>query len=184
MKQLLENFNQRAEMLLNSPLTRKVLIGELRCSFSWKAGEGVKISSPEYEKNDLDAFILTLRLFVQNNEAISLQNLQNAYDGSAVSQDLKDSIATARSKLNDFLDSRMIFQWPDGAETYREHFETIMYGNLAHMNAAKAELFRKWMSDEFISHNVWTLFLMIVQNILATISYLKVVNEKALEELK
>jgi len=184
MKLLLQNFNERAHHLLESPLAKKVLLGELKCSFSWKAGEGIEISSPDYEKNDLDAFILTLRLFVQNNEAISLQNLQNAYDASTVSQDLKDSITRSRADLNAFLDSRMIFQWPDGAQTYREHFETVMYGNLAHMNATKAELFRRWVSDPFISHHVWALFLMVVQNILATISYLRVVNMKALEEIQ
>ena len=183
MKPLLESFNQKAETLLDSPLAKKVLLGELKCSFSWKAGEGIEVSSPDYEKNDLDAFILTLRLFVQNNEGISLYNLQHAYDASTVSQDLKDAVTRAHADLNAFLDSRMIFQWPDGAQTYREHFETVMYGDLAHMNATKAELFRKWVSDPFISHHVWTLFLMVVQNLLATISYVRVVNQKTLEEI-
>ena len=73
MKDLLEQFNERAEFLLNSPLAKNVLLGSLKCSVSWKAGEGTEISSPDYEKNDLDAFILGLRLFVQDNEAISIK---------------------------------------------------------------------------------------------------------------
>lgn len=182
MKKQLSDFNSQAEKLLNSPFVKEVLLGEVKCSFSWEAGNGMEISSTDINENDLDAFILNLRFFVQNNEKISIGNLAKAYDESDFPQDLKDSVRVARNQLNDFLDSSMVFQWPDGADTYREHFNIIMYGALAHMNETKSELFQKWISDPFISHQVWTLFLMVLQNILATISYLRVVNQKALGE--
>lgn len=141
------------------------------------------ITSPDYNKNDLDAFILSFRLFVQDNEPISLRNIHRLYEASSVPQDLKDAVTKACATLNSFLNSPMIMQWPDSAKTYREHFDIVLYGELAHMKVAKAELFQKWTSDGFISMNVWTLFLMVLQNILATISYIRVVNEKAIQRL-
>jgi len=182
--EILNLFNEKAELIVNSRFALNVLQKDINCSMSWEAGSGLEITSPDYDQTELHAFILTIRLFLQNNDAISIKKLHDYYLASSHPQDLKDAVTEERKRLNDYLDSTMIFRWPDGAETYREHLDTILYGDLSHLNGSKQALFKRWLQDPLISHHMWTLFFMTLQQLMSSISYFRVINIEAMKELE
>lgn len=179
----LKTFNEKAELILESPLAKNVLQAELKCSFSWVSGQGAEISSPDFSETELHAFILTLRMFCQPRDSIALVNIQNDYASSQLSQQLRDAVSDEWNNLNTFLDSRSIVTWDNGPATYRELFDVVLYGDLAHLNPGKEERYKEWISKPMIVHHVNTLFLMVLQHLMCSISLFRVANIEALKEM-
>src|SRR5437762_2622610 len=76
----LKDFNEKAEKLLSSSIGKGVLRRDLRCMVSWSVGNPTTIISPEFDQELLDAFLLTFRMFIQNNDRISIGRMKELYD--------------------------------------------------------------------------------------------------------
>ncbi len=180
----LKDFNEKTEKLLDSSIGKGVLSQDLRCSVSWQAGEGTTITSTDFNQELLDAFVLTFRMFIQNNERISIGRMKALYDEMDVRQELKDRFDDARNDLNAYLNHRPTFTVAGEPESYRELKEIVLFGDLSHMNEAKRAIFRQWMSDPLIEPHIWTQFLIILATFLRVVSFIRVLNHEAIKELE
>ena len=131
----------------------------------------------------IDAFVLTLRFFIQDNESTSLRNFAGLYSGLPVEKDVIDSFNGARDALNTFLDSRSFLTINGQQFASREIFDVFMWGELAHANAQKKQIFDSWRRDTWIFPILQNEFVYAISKILQTIFYVANLNQQALEKL-
>lgn len=116
-------------------------------------------SGPSQEA--IDAFVLTIRFFMQDNEECSLRNLSRYYTGSSVDLQIKERFASIRKNINEYLDvvtfikEQVIISNPNNPKETtakeivwrrRDILETFVYGGLSHAQKIKRQRYYSWMS--------------------------------------
>ena len=144
-------FNEKAEKL-----ERLSFIETIR---KYNTGFSIKINKRENGLYDLiqerrgpleesiDAFVLTIRFFIQDNEAISFRNIASLYECAPVDNQIKSDFNKIRTQLNDYLDSNSGMAITINEETlnYRKILDIIIYGGLSHANPNKKEKYDFWV---------------------------------------
>jgi len=129
-------------------------IKDLKLNISWKQGEDFKVNLTGPASEQIDAFVLTFRLFIQDNEQFSFRWLaNNATNDAGVSDDWKRGFSKARAEMNRYLDEYPALQTiiqNDAPPTRRDIMNVFIYGDLSHVNDEKRALFSKWMSNPII----------------------------------
>ena len=118
---------------------------KLRLSFNGPRLTELTFSGPRREQ--IDAFVNTMRLFMQDNDRLSIANMSRMIDGLPLREDLKRSFSECREILNDHLDSRSSMSLDDGTATNRRVLDTVLYGELSHTNTAARERYLRWTSE-------------------------------------
>jgi hypothetical protein len=127
--------------------------------FKYTSGVSIKINKREDGLYDLiqertgpldeaiDAFVLTFRFFIQDNEPISFRNLADLYERAPIDKRLKDDFSSLREQINSYLDSNSALRITINEETltHRKILETIIYGGLSHANFEKKKKYDFWM---------------------------------------
>lgn len=87
----------------------------------------------------IDAFVLTIRFFIQDNEVTSFRNLSGLYECAPVAKKIKNDFIKIRTQLNEYLDSNSGMAIIVNKETlnHRKIFDTVIYGCLSHANPEK-----------------------------------------------
>lgn len=135
----LYRFNEKTEKLHSSGFIEQIKAGNSGIKIVAKQGEPLMldIKSPgEYT----EAFVLTLRMFMQNNDTISIGNMSELYERLPISEDKKGTFRKLRRQLNSFLDSPSMIQLNKKQFTNRELLDIMLYGDLAHINPEKRAL--------------------------------------------
>lgn len=106
------------------------------------------------------AFVLTIRLFQQDGDGISIRELADIYDAAPdVPHDIRREFVQARKALNDRLASNTMFVIDDERITRGRVLDVFLYGGLAHVNPNKRVIYEHWqtmgmvfalMSNEFV----------------------------------
>lgn len=128
-------FNQKAEKLLASTFQRSLADG-LTAEMSWTSGGEWTSSFRGPHDEAIDAAVLTLRQFIQNNDPISIGNIRRAYAAATISDADGNQILQICDQLNAFLDQPSPIALPSGVLTHRALLSTYVYGDLAHSNDA------------------------------------------------
>ena len=131
----------------------------------------------------IDAFVLTVRFFIQDNENSSFRNIANHYSNLSVSQKIKDDFNDYRGVINEYLDSKSFYNINDKQPTQREIFEVFLWGGLAHANREKKIIFDDWASNNLIFSMFEDEFVTTLIKMLATILCIREINKKAIKEL-
>jgi hypothetical protein len=149
-------FNQKVEKLESLSFIPKALEGT-KASITWKelaAGYG-KITTERIgpTPESIDAFVLTFRFFIQNNEICSLHNLSRLYDTLCTNMELRNNFEEARSTINKFLGSgpQLGINFLGENLTYRKIMDIIIYGDLSHANKEKKVQLQQWMNSPLCS---------------------------------
>lgn len=100
-------------------------LGNGRFSFSGKAKTWV----PDFEEDEIDAFVLTYRLLTQNNDRLSLANLARIYASDFMHPEAAENYQEAKSSLNETLNSASSISIEDGFFTVRTIVEVVLYGD-------------------------------------------------------
>jgi len=87
-------FCEEVDKLLNSSTRRVLEQGKQPFRFSARVGEPVLIETNGPPDDSIEAFVLTLRFFIQDNESISIRNIATLIDSLPVSDVIKDRFAT------------------------------------------------------------------------------------------
>lgn len=87
------------------------------------------------DENAIDAFVLTFRFFIQDNERCSFGNLGDAYSKLLVPEEI-EQYTEARQKLNEYLDSNVSFTLTMNTSA-EEKFSTFLYTAVSHMRTQK-----------------------------------------------
>jgi len=183
-------FNEKADKLANLSFTRKVLESDLVVRLWRDSGGGWRVERLGPDEESIDAFVLTIRFFVQDNEASSFARLAKAYEELPVNIALRDAFRRARQSLNEFLDSLSTFggdapSLPPGRNTltFREIFDVFMWGGLAHANADKARRYALWSVDDGIYAFALNEFIATLRTLLGAILRVREINRAALDGL-
>lgn len=182
----LKLFNEKAEKLLQSRFVMFVRNKKrFSVKFDMKKGKGVTIEKELPDQNAIDEFVLTFRFFIQDNEKTSFRNMVKIYEELPISEGLKEKFSILRKQLNDYLDSEPQTRFKIIKETLhrREIMEIFIYGNLAHANLNKKEIYDKWKEDPIVFPLLEFEFNGILNTILKAIQITKGLNENAIREL-
>lgn len=181
--QTLRLFNEKAAKLLGLRFTEALQRNDLQVKQTYHPDRGWTAMRTGPGAEEIEAFVLTMRFFVQNNEGISIANMAEVYTSLPVSQGLRDAVANTRAKLNDFLDTKSEVIWQHEHVLRRRILEVFLYGSLAHANREKKIVYDAWAAD----HRQFPLFeaefIFICSGVLQAIVWMQTDNEKALQQL-
>lgn len=183
--QTLKLFNEKVDKLINSRFIKHVQNNKgLKWSFQSSVSQKVTISHNLPDQDSIDAFVLTIRYFIQDNETTSLRNMAKLYKDIPVSVNIKDEFNSVRDKLNLELRSQSMFNLDEKKLTRGEIFHTFIYGGLAHAESKKKADYDKWMQIEPLAAIITMEFNNVLIYILDCIAYIRKVNLQAIEEMK
>jgi len=185
-REALELFVEKADKLRS--LTYLERAEEIRFSWAWKDDKGEELEIIGPDKEQVEAFVLTLRFFIQKKEHSSFRWLwNNVLDDPGLSDHWKQELERIRDKLNEYLDKppKVIPLKIRGEATITcgEILHTFIYGDLAHVNADKRKKYKKWMSMPKLAQGILqTQCLQIMKNLYEAINYISTLSEQELKE--
>jgi hypothetical protein len=177
-------FCEKAEKLLNSSTRRVLEEGKQPFRFSAHVGGPVVIETDGPREESVEAFVLTLRFFIQDNEPISIRNISKLIDTLPVSEAIKERVREGRQQFNADLDKPCGFQIDNQHLTNREVYEVFVYGNLAHSNVDKRGVHATWSESPMVIGLMSAVFWQVLWAFLIMVSFLKANIEEAIIELR
>lgn len=186
---LLAAFNEKVEKLERSRFSRRYRdeppevmmkfeemkftdLGNGKFSLLGKARSWV----PEFDQDEIDAFVLTYRLLTQNNDRLSISNIAKVYAAEWMPREASARFSEARQSLNDTFDSASSIMIADSWFSVKTIVDVVLYGGLAHSNEAKAEVFQSWNANPAFSGMMWVEFIAAMVEALRIFSYLRELN--------
>jgi hypothetical protein len=148
---ILRLFNEKADKLINLSFTQA--IREHGNGLSFDAVDGQSVGKPVGPSEEaIDAFVLTLRFFIQDNERTSIANIEKLYQALPVSEEIRNHVVEGRAAINTALDLPSHVVLSGNTLGTREIFEVFLYGGLAHANAQQKAVYDEWRTrgDLFI----------------------------------
>src|ERR1051325_261911 len=130
-----------------------------------------------------DAFVLTFRFFIQDNEVTSFRKMQQHYDDAPIDPTLKQKFTQLRKEVNQYLDSETNIKSDGENLTPRKIMDTFVYGGLSHANEEKRRLWKTWMNNPFASTMYENEFAVVLSNIHIAIEMIRKMNEEVLKSL-
>lgn len=181
----LKLFNEKAKRLMDSRFVKYVFEkGRISFRINAKRGKGVEVSRTLPDQDAIDAFVLTFRYFIQNNERCSFGNLARTYSKPLIPTEMRKKFLDARKWLNDYLDYTASVKLGEQSLTRRRILDVFVYGGLAHTNPQKKETFDKWVKDPFIRGIMEVHFASILISALKVIQSVAELNAKVIEQLE
>ena len=162
---------EKAEVLRRSRFVAQLVSPGYRIAF---AEGGTRVTRPDEEARD--AFVLTLRFFLVQNEPTSLRALARLLDDPEVSDDWKRSFNLVRSAIKEYLATAYGEYEYEGAKhrfSNREILETFLYGGLVHANDVRAVArYQEWSRQGGLFEMLEFWFISTLQTLLRAIWYL------------
>src|SRR6266516_220888 len=104
----LQLFNDKADKLESLNFTKSIQSGGFGLTFH-ATNEGAEISPHGPDSEAVDAFVLTMRFFIQDRDGISFEKTAQRYQALPVKQELKDQVTAVRDGINNYLDQMSPF---------------------------------------------------------------------------
>lgn len=136
---------------------------------------------PEFNQDEIDAFVLTFRMLTQRNDQISLPALAKIYEKEWMPGEARSAFTDAHKQLNVYLDSAATIQLGESRIAIRTILEVTIYGGLAHTNKEKERAFRAWMQEPGTAGFFWVEFIAALKEMMRYFAYFKSLNEAVLE---
>ncbi|MHA1215684.1 MAG: hypothetical protein ACTSPG_10320 [Candidatus Hodarchaeales archaeon] len=175
-------FNRKAERLKDSSFTDYINRRLNRASINYSIENGLSIERIGASQEEIEAFALTLRFFMQDNEPCSFHNMASHYDEIQMPQELHDCFTGLRDGLNSFLDNGESMVVENGNRIkFREVLETFIWGDLAHSNSDYEQKFSRWMVNSVQSVLLYLDFVYILSGFLQNIFAVQELNIKVIE---
>jgi len=142
----------------------------------------IESSLPIFDQDNVDAFALTYRQLIQDNDQISIRNIyRKIYNAEWMFDAAKDNFEYLRNVLNQYLDSAIFLQlYKNGTIARRQLVDIILYGGLAHTDTTKETIFRSWM-DSGLSGFFWAEFYETMISVMRTILTIREVNQNIIK---
>ena len=164
-------------------------IKTIRMVWTWHKDkpDEVKIEGPNREQ--LSAFLLTFRQFIQKKDRCSFKYLaDNIFDDPGVSDEWKTEFTKLRTNLNKFLDAHPSFMPvqlnKEPLVSRHEILKTYISGMYAHEDEDKKAILQKWREKVKILQGIFdTQFLQTVVGVFGVIVVLSKLCEKELKKL-
>lgn len=151
---VLETFNQKANKIKNFSFTEKYLNPGNSVTISGYKKQNnfeINVEQKKVEDEAVEAVVLTIRFFIQNNEKTSLMNMSGLYKELSHLHNLSDEFEKLRFHINNILTLVVQPQPPthsfENPLKVQDIQDVFMYGSLAHSNKEKALMYSSWMSN-------------------------------------
>ncbi len=184
-KEAFESVVKNAEVLKSYSFKEDIKNIQMVWTWHQDKPEELEIKGPNREQ--VAAFLLTFRQFIQEKDQCSFRYLaNNILDDPGVSEDWKQEFTKLRNDLNSFLDehpSWMPIQFGnEPIASHREILMTYIYGMYAHENVDKKAVLEKWRGKVKVLQGVFdTHFLRTVVGVFGAIVVLARLCEKELK---
>ena len=181
---VLELFNEKAEKLDRLPFMKALRAGNT--GYTVTAGpDGRAVVERRGPTDDqVDAFILTYRFFIQDNEPTSFHNIERLYSCIPVETPWRTGVTTTRRNVNLFLDCKSPFKLKGYHYTNRELHNVFIWGGLAHANRRKKRIFDEWRRETDLFPMLLAEFIWVVGTIYGAISWFRHANTEVLVLLR
>ena len=173
-------FNEKADKLMSLGFTKKIFGEKSGFTFSAKKDGPVVFQRYGPESESIDAFVLTYRFFIQDNEKISFHNMSKIYDERAITRDKKNTFKNIRENINNFLNSNSIVK----TYTYRKIQNVFIYGGLSHADENQKRISDSWKKDQLWFGILENEFVGVLANILNAIQAIARLNLNVLKEIE
>ncbi len=158
----------------------------------------VKFSAQRHESGDfemtleregpaeemIDAVVLTLRMFIQKREPISLPKLSKAYDSLPVSDSLKERFRETHKAVNELLDSVTHLIYNEERITNQELIDIFVYGELSHVEDRKRKVFEGWTQMPPFFAMLENEFCAVIYNLIGAMTVIREINVSVLQEIE
>ncbi|HCG01899.1 MAG TPA: hypothetical protein DEV93_15315 [Chloroflexi bacterium] len=143
---LLSTFNTKVNKLQNLSFFKD--FPTTGVDFSWTKGETPDkdvtiVTRHGISEESIDAFVLTLRLLVQPRDQLSIVQIADLYVQLPVSVAAKEAAQVIKKQYEDFMGRSANIRVAGTDLTNKQLFDTFTYGDLAHVNKDKVELYEK-----------------------------------------
>lgn len=179
---VLRQFNEKAGRLERSSFGELLEQQDLGWSFK-KVGEDWHVEWRVPDEEATDAFLLTLRMFYQSVDAISVKKLAELYPTLPVSDDLQKRVRHGLAQWRGYLDTNSCLISGKEQLPRRKVFEMVLWGDRAHMDAEKKVEFDRWVADPGLRAFMETEFAEVVEVIFKWVLWFRDANEEALRQL-
>jgi len=149
-RETLELFVEKADLLKSRNFFKIIQEqGGIKISVSMKIGQPVAINDNVPDPESVDAMMVTFRMFIQDNDRISIRNLSKLLVDPGLSGNWKDRYSQARDTLNQALDGHLGLDLRHEGHTLtaRQIMDTFIYGEIAHTNSEKRAQYQRWLSS-------------------------------------
>ena len=145
-RQTLEMFVEKAHKLRDSRFYKSLNNTGLSMTATFRAGESPEFQTTAPTSDEVDAFVVTLRMFKQKGEQVSFTEMAGVLNDSDVSQEWKDHFTHCREQLNKELAAPTRGGIKIGNEilTRERLLDVFINGNIAHTEAKKVAEYRQW----------------------------------------
>lgn len=175
-------FNEKAEVLDRSGFTRHVRENSLGWSGQVADGQmNLLLNGPT--EDEVAAFVLTMRFFVQDNEPTSIRKMAELYESLPISSLLKDQMRAGRATINEILQRDSPVTIIDERISNQLLFDTFVWGGLAHANQAHKKRFDAWRANGVWFVPLQSLFHNVLVDLLEFIFWVHEHNQIAIREL-
>ena len=175
-------FNERVDRLMRSDLAKRMANPQYTLDYEkmirreWISVDGVT-------EDTVDAFVLNIRLLVQDQDGFSIRCLaENVYSHDSVPDDLRSHFDQHRQRWREYIDSESIYRHPleNRSLANGEIFDVLMYGGLAHVNRDKADLFYILTKQGAFSSLICSSFLSSLRFLFGVVQAIREINVKLL----
>jgi hypothetical protein len=173
--EILNLFIEKANKLRFSTLVKTLISNQgsrIRLKGNMEARE-LSIEYIEMDADQIDAFLLTMRLFIQDNERISISNIAKLIKSLRVSDIPGERFAKQRAFLNKFFDGKSLLSINGDRPTYREIMETVLYSSYAHLNREKYKRYKSWTKNPIATAMIHFEFIGILQEFITALRVLE-----------
>ena len=141
-------FAQKVDRLEKSSLWKFMTSTSWRVAWDFQtdqAGEDALMPDVEH----LEAYVLNLRFFIQDNEPTSLRNIGLLYESDCQDPSLVAQFNAVRDMINSELDRSTWFRFNGQTVTYGAIFMGMIYSEFAHADRNKHALFQQMSAHGF-----------------------------------
>ncbi len=177
----LKLFIEKADKLNNGKFVRRI-VNDSGVVFSMGVGKPTIAKRRGPDDENIEAFVLTFRFFIQDNESISLRRAKNIFHSDVASEEEKNSFVEARNHLNAYLDGDTMIN-VKGIIKRRELMDVFIYGGLSHANDKKKKKYDEWMGNELLIPFLQNEFSVILYDVLNVILFVKDLCERVLKRV-
>ena len=146
--QRLQLFNEMATKLERKGFVEKMLESGVQFTFEFSPNRwGIKGKIERYGPNEdeIDAFLLTLRFFVQDKDGISIRKIAEYYNRHLPIQSfLVQKINDLRAYWHEYMSEKSSVTMDGEDITRSKLFDVFLWGGFAHPNPAKKAIYDEW----------------------------------------
>lgn len=184
--EILKLFNSKAEKIINSSFKNEIKNKDVGETLKWELDDKTQelkfdYSVVNHNEDFINSVLMPLRLFVQNNESISIGNMANIYENIPIDEKYKNAFRKIRHELNTFLDEPAKTLLDDNP-TRRQLFETVLYGEIAHLTKDNRKILEKWQSDKVVWDLAYIEFQRIIHDYIFAIHLMHELNTRIMKD--